>query len=319
MILKEAYIENFGKLHNKEIVFRPGINVICGGNEVGKTTLAEFLSAMLFGLEPKRGRSQKNDTYRRYEPWNAASYYCGSLRFEIEDRPFVLKRNFYHKEKTAELKNEADGEQLSVEFGDLSMLLGELGRSAYENTWCIGQTGAVTGDELADILREYLSNLENTGEADISLLLAQKNLEQRGKEIRREKKALLEEKESRVEKLRVEEQLLTGDMEKLEEQTGHEAIRHDLKIQALMREKIRMADLDGGPMRSGGCVSSVFIWKVCRGSMVRGGNAVSVLSVFCGFHRPQTASETGGSAGTTESGDAASSGAGADIRGADDG
>ncbi|MEI3178463.1 MAG: hypothetical protein V8S31_09280 [Lachnospiraceae bacterium] len=39
----------------------------------------------------------------------------------------MLKRNFYHKEKTAELKNEADGEQLSVEFGDLSMLLGELG------------------------------------------------------------------------------------------------------------------------------------------------------------------------------------------------
>ena len=145
MILKEAYIENFGKLHKEEIVFRPGINVICGGNEAGKTTLAEFLSAMLFGLEPKRGRNQKNDAYRRYEPWNAASYYCGSLRFEIEDRPFVLKRNFYHKEKTAELKNEADGEQLSVEFGDLSMLLGELGRSAYENTWCIGQTGAVTG------------------------------------------------------------------------------------------------------------------------------------------------------------------------------
>ncbi|MEI3178462.1 MAG: hypothetical protein V8S31_09275 [Lachnospiraceae bacterium] len=52
-----------------------------------------------------------------------------------------------------------------------------------------------------------------------------------------EKKALLEEKESRIEKLRVEEQLLTGDMEKLEEQTGHEAIRHDLKIQALMREE----------------------------------------------------------------------------------
>ena len=55
MILKEAYIENFGKLHKEEIVFRPGINVICGGNEAGKTTFAEFLSAMLFGLEPKRG------------------------------------------------------------------------------------------------------------------------------------------------------------------------------------------------------------------------------------------------------------------------
>lgn len=59
MILKEAYIENFGKLHKEEIVFRPGINVICGGNEAGKTTFAEFLSAMLFGLEPSAAEVRK--------------------------------------------------------------------------------------------------------------------------------------------------------------------------------------------------------------------------------------------------------------------
>ena len=75
MKLLEAYIENFGKLHKKRITFGEGINVICGANEAGKSTLQEFLTAMLFGLEPMRGRGKKEDIYRKYEPWNAASYY----------------------------------------------------------------------------------------------------------------------------------------------------------------------------------------------------------------------------------------------------
>lgn len=152
-------------------------------------------------------------------------------------------------------------------------------------------------------------------------------MEQRGKEIRREKKALLEEKESRIEKLRVEEQLLTGDMEKLEEQTGHEAIRHDLKIQALMREEHET----GQKKRSGwqiwmavlcgvAAVSHLFLFGKYA---VAAWCAVELLFLFFLFFAVftglQTASETGDSAGTTESGDAASSGAGADIRGADDG
>ncbi|MEI3178464.1 MAG: ATP-binding protein [Lachnospiraceae bacterium] len=56
MILKEAYIENFGKLHKEEIVFRPGINVICGGNEAGKTTFAgiSFRDALWAGTKARQ-------------------------------------------------------------------------------------------------------------------------------------------------------------------------------------------------------------------------------------------------------------------------
>ena len=101
MKLLEAYIENFGKLHKQTITFGDGINVILGANESGKSTLQEFITAMLFGMEQSRGRGKKEDIYRKYEPWNAASYYCGRLRFQIEEKPFCLTRNFYHKEKTA--------------------------------------------------------------------------------------------------------------------------------------------------------------------------------------------------------------------------
>ena len=41
---------------NKKIIFAPGINVIYGANEAGKTTLHDFLTAMLFGMEKGRGR-----------------------------------------------------------------------------------------------------------------------------------------------------------------------------------------------------------------------------------------------------------------------
>ena len=41
----------FGKLENQKYQFAPQINVIYGANESGKSTLMQFLKAMLFGLE----------------------------------------------------------------------------------------------------------------------------------------------------------------------------------------------------------------------------------------------------------------------------
>lgn len=218
MKLLEAYIENFGKLHKKRITFGEGINVICGANEAGKSTLQEFLTAMLFGLEPMRGRGKKEDIYRKYEPWNAASYYCGRLRFQVEDKSFCLTRNFYHKEKTAELISETDGEELSVAYGDLDMLLGNQTKEIYLNTWCIKQNKAATGKELADGLTEYLANVENTKTASLSIQTALKRLEKQRKEILTQKKNLLQKKQQALEALQVEERILQQDIASLKEQ-----------------------------------------------------------------------------------------------------
>ena len=51
MIIREANIGKFGKLENQKYQFAPRINVIYGANESGKSTLMQFLKAMLFGLE----------------------------------------------------------------------------------------------------------------------------------------------------------------------------------------------------------------------------------------------------------------------------
>ena len=167
MQIKEAIIGQFGKLQNRQISFEPGINVIYGENEAGKTTLHDFLLAMFFGMEKGRGRNTLNSIYKKHEPWHAPSYYSGALRSLVDEKPFYLERNFYYKDKKDILKNEADGEELSVVYGDLSMLLGGIDKETFGNTYDIPQTGAVTGKELADILCEYLSNAAEGGGANI--------------------------------------------------------------------------------------------------------------------------------------------------------
>ena len=82
MIIREANIGKFGKLENQKYQFAPQINVIYGANESGKSTLMQFLKAMLFGLEKTRVRKTL-DTYNRYEPWDTPAYFYGSMIFII--------------------------------------------------------------------------------------------------------------------------------------------------------------------------------------------------------------------------------------------
>ena len=131
MRIKKIRIRNFGQFHNREFTFAPGLNVIYGENESGKTTLHTFLVSMLFGLEKSRGRGAKQDVYTKYEPWNSASFYSGEMEFEVGGKDFGLERNFYHREKQTTLISRQDGELLSEEYGDLQMLLGGLNKEMY--------------------------------------------------------------------------------------------------------------------------------------------------------------------------------------------
>ena len=211
MQIKEAIIGQFGKLQNRNISFEPGINVIYGENEAGKTTLHDFLPGMFFGMEKGRGRGTLNSMYQKHEPWHAPSYYSGALRFLVDGKPFYLERNFYYKDKKDILKNEADGEELSVAYGDLTMLLGGIDKETFGNTYDIPQTGAVTGKELADILAEYLSNAAESGGANIQVQRAKAALAARKRELTQEVKTIREQKNADIHQLIVEKDLLERD------------------------------------------------------------------------------------------------------------
>lgn len=218
MQIKEAKIFNFGKLQNVSFRFSEGINVVYGENEQGKTTLHAFLTGMLFGMEKGRGRAASGDLYTKYEPWHAPSFYSGALRFEVDEKPFYLERNFYNKERSEYLRNEADGEELSVTYGDLDILLGGIGREEFGNTYDIPQSGATTGKAMSELLTNYLAEAEAGGNGKVHVLEAQKNLLSRKKELAAERKKLQEAREQAISEKQIELEVLQENVTELKRQ-----------------------------------------------------------------------------------------------------
>lgn len=218
MKITEIQIKNFGKLHNINVRPLPGLNVIYGENETGKSTMQQFITGMLFGMEKQQESSGKNDNYQQYEPWEKGSFYAGGMKFTVDGKPFFLERNFYHKEQSASLVNEMDGEKLSVEHGDLEMLLGGMKKTAYENTYCIRQAEIETKKEFAEVLQNYFVNASTGGEGDIDLTGARKRLTEQKEEAQQRYKKETEQREEILEKMRLEEDILKKDIEQLQSQ-----------------------------------------------------------------------------------------------------
>jgi uncharacterized protein YhaN len=73
--LKYLRIDSFGAFSGKTVgPFKPGLNVVFGRNEAGKTTVSQFVGGVLFGWEDARGRGKNT-----YKPANAER--SGSLIF----------------------------------------------------------------------------------------------------------------------------------------------------------------------------------------------------------------------------------------------
>ena len=202
MIIRELYLKSFGKFSETKIELEEGFHIFYGENEFGKSTLHAFIRSMLFGLTKGRGRAAKNDLFTKYEPWDQPSYYAGEMTFESGDRTFIISRRFDRYGKSASLVCQTDGEILSVEQGDMDMLLDGMSEAAFENTISIGQTKAETSADLSAELRNYAANYYCSGnsEMDVERALAilkerRKTVENRQKEIRKKK----QEKREKVE------------------------------------------------------------------------------------------------------------------------
>lgn len=244
MIIKEAKIGKFGKLENVQYQFSPQINVIYGVNESGKSTLMHFLKALLFGLEKTRVRKTL-DTYNKYEPWDTPAYFYGSMIFETGNQEFLLERNFYHKEQRARLVNVRDGEELSVEYGDLDMLLGNVSAAAYENTCCIGQEQLLPGRELGVLLEDERNNLAQTGSGAFQLSEALQKLDQKRKNEEKKRKELEQQRLSHIHQLEVNQQVLERDIAGLKAQQEKQSTK-----QGTMQEQVRELQRQTEPVQA---------------------------------------------------------------------
>lgn len=227
MIINRLILKNFGKFQGKEIALKEGINILFGENESGKSTVHVFLQSMLFGMKRGRGKASKTDTYSRYMPWENGSWYEGSMMFTCGDRRFRLDRGFGKFAKEPSLICETDGEMLSVEHGDLDMLLGGVTENIYENTVSIGQAKSRTEEGLLTEIRDYLSKFQGTGDFRFHPEQAVEILKKRRKELEQKEKDILLEKEKLEReialKIRHEEEEIENIQRKLKEKPSGEA------------------------------------------------------------------------------------------------
>lgn len=215
MIITEIYIKNFGMLSERHIRFTDDVQIIYGENESGKSTLHAFIRAMLFGMERGRGKAAAKDDFTRYEPWENPEKYAGILWFCCGGKRFRLERNFGRYMKRTSLICEDDGEELSVEDGDLEMLLGGMTAPLYDSTVSVGQLAAVPGQELSRALENYAANFCESGGGNIDVNGALQILRERRKEAERALKKESGAREEKRQKLLRECGYLEKDMQAL--------------------------------------------------------------------------------------------------------
>lgn len=186
MRILDLHIDGFGKFHDLSVSFDKDLNVVYGKNEAGKSTLHTFIRCMLFGLERGRGRAARADLYSKYEPWQNKAVYGGRMRVEKDSVIYRLERNFQKDQKAFVIVNETAGKEIEPTKGFMDFLLGGLTETAYNNTISIGQLKCVTEGGMVTELRNYIANMNTTGNLSLNITKATSYLKNRRKEFERQ-------------------------------------------------------------------------------------------------------------------------------------
>ncbi len=194
MKIDKLHLQDFGQFHDKDITLAPGMNIICGANEAGKTTTKDFIVGMLYGME------DPSDTtgfagYEKRKPINGEAY-AGSMEVKTEQGEFLVERNFLRTQKSLAVKDLDTGREVTPQNPDtLVGTLIQTDKSTYMNTLCVGQMELATDRAIADKLNDYIVNMASTRAGDVDAVHAIDELRQKKQEFSNKE---LEEKEQEL-------------------------------------------------------------------------------------------------------------------------
>ena len=175
-------VNNFGKLSNKEIELKKGINIIYGENESGKSTLLKFIMGMFYGLSKNKNKKFISD-YEKYMPWNGGEF-SGKITYKLDNnQKYEVFREF--KKKNPNIFNE-NLEDISKEF-NIDKNLGnrffydqtKVDEELFLSTIVSLQEEVKLDEKEQNILVQKMSNLASTGEDNISFQKIMNNLNKR--------------------------------------------------------------------------------------------------------------------------------------------
>lgn len=166
-------IYGFGRFNNQEFELAPGLNVVFGGNEAGKSTIHSFIEAMLFGFwKPNFPHQELEPGYEKYRPWNGMSY-GGEMEYSWQQGKVKVVRDF--SSNTVSLYDLASHETIqglplnSWGEPDFARLHFGCSKLVFRNTISISQLGSATDSAVAQEVRNLLSNLAQSGGSGISV------------------------------------------------------------------------------------------------------------------------------------------------------
>ncbi len=174
MLFTKLKLNYFGRFLSREIELKPGINLVYGDNEAGKSTIHTFIKGMLFGIERARGRgaATKDDLYTRYLPWDYPGAFNGSMDIRIGDKEYRLQRSFHANDKYFTILDLSTGREIKLKEGLISELIPGLTESTFKNTISIEQLKAQTDVELAAQVRNYIANLSIAKSKEVNVAKA---------------------------------------------------------------------------------------------------------------------------------------------------
>ena len=186
MKITKLHPTGFGRLPDKEYTFSEGINVITGPNEAGKTTLRQFLTAMLFGWEKSRAKA---DPYKRYKPWSGTGAYGGVMELTAEGKEYRVERDFTGEGPALTVRQYPSMREVPAPEGLLPAIGSRLTRAGYENTVMVPQGSAAPEGDLAQLYANYIANMSRSKDRGIDVAEAVETLSSRRKILEKHKTA----------------------------------------------------------------------------------------------------------------------------------
>ncbi|HWJ04131.1 MAG TPA: AAA family ATPase [Verrucomicrobiae bacterium] len=175
MKLDRLLVTGFGKFKEQEIKLSPGLNLVYGVNESGKSTLQNFIRGMLFGFKKQGARRSYDAEAERYRPWEGSQYF-GAMEYSFNGRRYRVERNFAPEEEKVRVLDGETWADLTANFSmdrrkEILFAQEKLGINPviFDNTVCIRQLQSKNSSDLAGEIRSRLVNLSSAGEEDISV------------------------------------------------------------------------------------------------------------------------------------------------------
>ena len=195
MKIKKLKINSYGKLKEKEINFKDGINLIYGQNEAGKSTLIKFIINSFYGISKNKKGKEVSD-FDKYKPWSGEEF-SGKLEYELDNKEkYEIYRDF--SKKNPKIFNE-NMEDISKEFNidknkgnEFFYEQTKIDEDLFLSTLAINQNEVKLENQAQNFLIQKIANLAQTGDDSISFKrvidrINRRQLEEIGTERSREK------------------------------------------------------------------------------------------------------------------------------------